>query len=93
LIGYVTRDPELMQLALMLAKVLDAGCEHAMIVAARWMQDGYAADTALRWVTAGVPVPELAHVSAPQVHQYPESVPGCGGSTLSADGGGATMVR
>jgi hypothetical protein len=58
LIGYVTRDPELMQLALMLAKVLDTGCDHAMIIAARWMQGGYPADAALRWVTAGVTVPD-----------------------------------
>lgn len=43
LIGYVTRDRDLMQLALTLAKALDPGCDHAMIVAARWMRDGYTA--------------------------------------------------
>ena len=59
-IGYVTRNPELMRLALALAKVLKAGCDHAMIVATRWMRHGYAADTTLRWVAAGVTRPELA---------------------------------
>lgn len=58
MIGYVTRDPELLKLAVMLAKVLDAGCDHAMIVAARWMKDGYTAEAALRWVTAGVTAPQ-----------------------------------
>lgn len=60
-IGFVTRNAELMELALALAKVLDADDDHAMIVAARWMQDGYAADTTLRWVSSGVTAPELAH--------------------------------
>ena len=64
-IGYVTRNPELMRLALALARVLKAGsdkagCDHAMIVAARWVRHGYAADTTLRWVAAGVSRPELA---------------------------------
>lgn len=62
LIGYVTRDPEVIRLAVMLAKVLDAGCDHAMIVASRCRQDGYTADAALRWVTAGVTPPRLAGV-------------------------------
>jgi hypothetical protein len=31
-----------------------------MIVAARWMRHGYAADTTLRWVAAGVTHPKLA---------------------------------
>lgn len=62
LIGYVTRDPELIQLAVMLAKVLDAECDHAMIVAARWMQDGYTPDATLRRVTADVRVPSGARV-------------------------------
>ncbi|MGH3823661.1 MAG: hypothetical protein ACRDRA_12670 [Pseudonocardiaceae bacterium] len=62
LIGYVTRDPELIQLAVMLATVLDAECDHAMIVASRWMQGGYTADAALRWVTAGVTAPRGAGV-------------------------------
>ena len=67
LIGYVTRNPELMQLALMLAQVLDEcvhrfECAHPMIVAARWMQYGYTADAALRWVAAGVTVPEAARI-------------------------------
>jgi hypothetical protein len=66
-IGYVTRNLELMALALALAKVLRAGCDHAMIVAARWMKSGYPADTALRWVTAGVTSPELAQAHEPEV--------------------------
>lgn len=62
LIGYVTRNPELVQLALMLTKVLDAGCDHPMIVAARWMQDGYSADTAYRWFASSASMPEVPHV-------------------------------
>lgn len=59
-IGYVTRNPELMRLALALAKVLKTECDHPIIVAARWMRHGYTADTTLRWVAAGVTRPELA---------------------------------
>lgn len=57
LIGYVTRDPEVLRLALMLADVGTAapnmGCDHPMVMAARWVQAGYTADAAVRWVTAG----------------------------------------
>ena len=71
LMGYVTRDPEVMKLALMLTKVLDTECDHAMIIAARWVQGGYAADAALRWVTAGVTVPESAHAKSRGAREHP----------------------
>jgi hypothetical protein len=64
LIGYVTRNPELMQLSLMIARFLDDECDHSMIVAARWMKEGYPADAVLRWVTAGLTSPELVHAKA-----------------------------
>jgi hypothetical protein len=57
LIGYVTRDPEVMRLALTLADAVDTGCEHPMVLAARWVQAGYSADAAIRWITAGVTRP------------------------------------
>ena len=37
-IGYVTRDPEVMRLALKFANALDAESEHPMIRAVRWRQ-------------------------------------------------------
>lgn len=54
LIGYVTRDPEVMRLARILADAVDTGCDHPMVLAARWIQAGYSADAATRWITAGV---------------------------------------
>ncbi len=60
LIGYVTRDPEVMRLALMLADAVDAGCDHPLVLAARWIQAGYSAEVAARWIAAGVTWPELA---------------------------------
>ncbi|HEV7831745.1 MAG TPA: hypothetical protein VGP04_23510 [Pseudonocardiaceae bacterium] len=54
LIGYVTRDPELMRLAKMLTDVAHAEREHPMVVAARWVRRGYSADSAVRRITAGV---------------------------------------
>lgn len=54
LIGYVTRDPELMRLAKMLTDVAHAEREHPMVVAARWVRRGYSADAAARRITAGV---------------------------------------
>jgi hypothetical protein len=65
-IGYVTRDPEVMRLALMLADTIDdtlddAGdprCEHPMLLAARWIQAGYSTEAAIRWITAGVRWPK-----------------------------------
>lgn len=53
LIGYVTRDPEVARLAQMLAGPADAGCDHPMILAARWVQSGYSADAAVRRITTG----------------------------------------
>jgi hypothetical protein len=52
LIGYVARDPEVIALALMLADAVDDGGDHPMVLAARWIQAGYSADTAASWVTA-----------------------------------------
>lgn len=64
LIGYVTRDPEVMRLALILAEAVDdaadVGCDHPMVLAARWIQAGYPVDAAIRWITAGVTWPEVA---------------------------------
>ncbi|HVE96872.1 MAG TPA: hypothetical protein VNA67_07810 [Pseudonocardiaceae bacterium] len=40
LIGYVTRDPEVIALALMLADAVDDGGDHPMVLAARWIQAG-----------------------------------------------------
>jgi hypothetical protein len=53
LIGYVTRDPELMRLAKMLTDVAHADREHPMVVAARWVRRGYSADAAARRIIAG----------------------------------------
>lgn len=61
LIGYVTRDPEVITLALMLADAVDDGGDHPMVLAARWIQAGYTADTAASWVAAGVHWPEVAN--------------------------------
>ncbi len=60
LIGYVTRDPEVIALALTLADTRDEGLEHPMVLAARWIQAGYSADTAAGWITAGITWPEVA---------------------------------
>ncbi len=60
LIGYVTRDPEVIALALTLADALDEGPDHPMVIAARWIQAGYSADTAASWITAGIAWPEVA---------------------------------
>jgi len=54
LIGYVTRNAEVMRLALMLADVVDAGHDHPMVLAARWIHAGYTADMAARWLAAGM---------------------------------------
>jgi hypothetical protein len=60
LIGYVTRDPEVMRLALLLADVVGPGWDHPMIVAARWVQAGHSAEAAMPWITAGVNWPKAA---------------------------------
>jgi hypothetical protein len=60
LIGYVTRDPEVMRLALLLADVIDPGWDHPMVVAARWVQAGHSAEAAMPWITAGVNWPKEA---------------------------------
>ena len=58
LIGYVTRDREVMRLALLLADVVGPGWDHPMVVAARWIQAGHSADAALPWITGGVNWPQ-----------------------------------
>ncbi|MGH3601426.1 MAG: hypothetical protein ACRDQH_14325, partial [Pseudonocardiaceae bacterium] len=60
LIGYVTRDPEVMRLALLLADVVESGWDHPMVVAARWVQAGHSADAAMPWITAGMNWPKAA---------------------------------
>ena len=60
LIGYVTRDPEVMRLALLLADVVGPGWDHPMIVAARWVQAGHSAEAAMPRITAGVNWPKAA---------------------------------
>lgn len=60
LIGYVTRDPEVIRLALMVTGAVDAGRDHPMVVAARWIQAGYSAEAATRWITVGVNWPKVA---------------------------------
>ncbi|MGH3785629.1 MAG: hypothetical protein ACRDRG_03565 [Pseudonocardiaceae bacterium] len=71
LIGYVTRHPEVLRLALLLTDVLDAGRDHPMVVAARWVQAGYSADLATRWITAGVYWPKAVQAlmsTTPSLH-------------------------
>jgi hypothetical protein len=60
LIGYVTRDQEVMRLALLLADVVEPGWDHPMVVAARWIQAGHSAEAAMPWITAGVNWPQAA---------------------------------
>ncbi|MGH3936717.1 MAG: hypothetical protein ACRDS1_17345 [Pseudonocardiaceae bacterium] len=62
LIGYVTRDPGVIALALMLVGAVTEAPDHPMVLAAQWIQAGYSADMAASWVTAGVACPEVAHV-------------------------------
>ena len=54
LVGYVTRNAEVMRLASMLTDMVDADRDHPMVVAARWVQAGYSPNMAIRWITAGV---------------------------------------
>lgn len=69
LIGYVTRDPEVMRLALMLADTsrhavagsVNTRGDHPMVLAARWVQAGYSAEVAARWIRSGVNWPKVAH--------------------------------
>ena len=60
LIGYVTRNAEVFRLAMMLRDVVDASHDHPMVIAARWVQAGYSADMAVRWVIGGVRWPKVA---------------------------------
>lgn len=60
LIGYVTRNPEVMRLAMMLRDVVGIERDQLMVVAARWIQAGYSAEMATRWITGGVNRPTAA---------------------------------
>lgn len=61
-IGYVTRDPEVMRLALILAQVVAVAEEaaHPLLLAADWIEAGYSVDAAAGWVTAGITRPGVA---------------------------------
>jgi hypothetical protein len=59
LIGYVTRNPDVIRLATMLRDAVDAGREHPMVVAARWIQAGYSPGVAARWILGGVNWPRV----------------------------------
>ncbi|HEY2724234.1 MAG TPA: hypothetical protein VGI84_06075 [Pseudonocardiaceae bacterium] len=78
LVGYATRDEEVMRLALRLAEILegsdpgaddefsdipDAGRTHPMPLAARWLEARFSADAAADWVAAGVFSPRVARSS------------------------------
>jgi hypothetical protein len=60
LIGYVTRNPDVIRLATMLRDIADAGRDHPMVVAARWIQAGYSPSVAARWIIGGVNWPRVA---------------------------------
>lgn len=65
LIGRVTRDPEVMRLAVALAELLDEtpgpqAVPHPMVLAAQWIDAGYSPDAALGWATAGISSPAAA---------------------------------
>lgn len=60
LIGHVTRDAEVLRLALILADLVDEGLVHPMMLARRWIEAGYSPDAAAGWVTAGVTWPNVA---------------------------------
>jgi hypothetical protein len=68
LIGYVTRDPEVMRAARLLATAndddatADESLVHPMVLAARWVQAGYSADAAASWIATGV----TSHPNAPE---------------------------
>jgi hypothetical protein len=75
LIGYVTRDPEVLRLARMITNIVDESRDHPMVVAARWIQAGYSAEAATRWITAGVNWPRVAQTmqsSAPRLGSRPQ---------------------
>jgi hypothetical protein len=71
LIGYVTRDSEVFRLAIMLREVVDAGRDHPMVVAARWIKAGYSADTAARWIIGGVRRPKVAQNMSQKSNRVP----------------------
>jgi hypothetical protein len=71
LIGYVTRNSEVIRLAMMLRDVVDAGGDHPMVVAARWIQAGYSPEVAARWILGGVNWPKVAQ----SISRRPSPVP------------------
>lgn len=65
LLGRVTRDPEVMRLAVALAELIDETSEpppapHPMALAAQWIAAGYSPDAAMGWATAGICSPAAA---------------------------------
>lgn len=65
LIGYVTRSPEVMRLALTLTDLIDEPPDpretpHPLLLAAQWIDAGYSADAAAGWATAGITSPAAA---------------------------------
>jgi hypothetical protein len=61
LVGYATRHPEVLKLARMLADLVDDEVSHPMVLAAQWIEAGYAAGDAASWVSAGFTWPDMAH--------------------------------
>jgi hypothetical protein len=71
LVGYVTRDTEVFRLASMLREEVDAGRDHPMVVAARWIKAGYSVDTAARWILGGVSWPKAAQKISRTANRVP----------------------
>jgi hypothetical protein len=60
LIGYVTRNPDVIRLAMMVRDVVDTGRDHPIVIAARWIKAGYSPEVAARWIIGGVNWPKVA---------------------------------
>lgn len=54
LIGHVTRNPELIRLALMLADLVEEAPVHPMVLALRWIEAGYSPEAAADRVATGL---------------------------------------
>ena len=59
-IGYVTRDWEVLRLALTIAADIHPERTHVMVLASRWVEAGYSVDAAAGWIAAGVTHPDVA---------------------------------
>lgn len=53
-IGHVTRNPEVLRLALTLADLPGEEPIHPLVLAARWIEAGYSPEAVARRITAGV---------------------------------------